>query len=310
MRGIKNLHSKVYLFGAAHALVTSANLTDKALSRNHEFGVVSEDQEFIRTCQIYFDRLWRIGKIDLTAAQIENWDESVTKYRAKGAGPNPPAGLGDFGADAGIVNSPTLHLPTAIADASRAFVKFLGEGHRRSPLSRETLEEVDRAGCRWAVAYPASKRPRRVKDGDIIYIGRLIENPNDIRVFGRAIGMRHVPGRDDATPKDIARRDWKEDWPRYVRVHHAEFVAGKMANGVSLNELMNVLGKTRMPTARNAALGAGNIDPRKAYRQQAAVQLTADGKSWLDDRLQDAFQTYGTIPQDALDKLDWPVVPS
>ena len=77
-----------------------------------------------------------------------------------------------------------------------------------------------RAGCHWAVAYPASKRPTGVKDGAAMFIGRFTHGPNDIRVFGRGIGMKYLPGRDDATEADIRRRPWKEKWPRYVRVHY------------------------------------------------------------------------------------------
>jgi hypothetical protein len=122
--------------------------------------------------------------------------------------------------------------------------------------------------------------------------------------------MRYVPWRDDATPEDIARRDWKATWSRYIRVHHAEFVAGTMANGVSLNELMSALGANSFaPTKRNAARGEGNTDPRRAYQQQAAVELTAEGFAWVRERLQAAFDLHGTVPQDDLDKLDWPAVP-
>jgi len=38
IRGVKNLHSKVYLFDGKKAFVTSANLTQAALTRNQEFG--------------------------------------------------------------------------------------------------------------------------------------------------------------------------------------------------------------------------------------------------------------------------------
>ena len=70
-----------------------------------------------------------------------------------------------------------------------------------------------------------------------------------------------------APPEDIARRRWKEKWPRYIRVHHAEFVAGTMANGISLNELMDTLGSDSFAsTQRNATRGTGNTDPRRAYR--------------------------------------------
>ncbi|OYU73606.1 MAG: hypothetical protein CFE45_36860 [Burkholderiales bacterium PBB5] len=83
-----------------------------------------------------------------------------------------------------------------------------------------------------------------------------------------------------------------------------------MDNGVSLNELMATLGKDSfVPTQRNAALGVGNTDPRRAYLQQAAVELSSQGQAWLGERLQSAFDRHGTVPQDALDKLDWPTLP-
>jgi len=151
---------------------------------------------------------------------------------------------------------------------------------------------------------------RNLLEGAVIFIARLTQDPNDIRIFGRAVGLKHVPGRDDATDEDIAQRSWKATWPRYIRVHHAEFVAGTMANGISLNELMETLGADSFaPTQRNAARGEGNTDPRKAYRQQAAVELSGQGLSWLSHRLQEAFDTHGQVPQEALGQLDWPVLP-
>jgi phosphatidylserine/phosphatidylglycerophosphate/cardiolipin synthase-like enzyme len=48
IRGIRNLHAKVYLIGS-NAIVTSANLTMQALRRNHEFGFESSDPEIFNT---------------------------------------------------------------------------------------------------------------------------------------------------------------------------------------------------------------------------------------------------------------------
>jgi hypothetical protein len=80
-----------------------------------------------------------------------------------------------------------------------------------------------------------------------------------------------------------------------------------MANGVSLNEFMGALGAA--PTQRNALRGEGNTDPRRAYQQQAAVELSGEGVAWLGERLQAAFDRHGKVPQDGLDQLDWPEVP-
>ncbi len=307
VRGIKNLHAKLYLFGTSRAIVTSANLTQSALDRNQEFGIVSSDPASVATCLKYFKTLWKRGDKDLSMDQLDTWDDTVTHHRAASKQFKSKAGLKDFGADAGIRTPPPVVLPTNINDARQAFVKFLGEGHNRAPLDRETFDEIQRAGCHWAVAYPASKRPSAVKDDAVIFIARLTKDPNDIRVFGRAIGLRHVPGRDDASPADIALRPWKEKWPRYIRVHHAEFVAGPMSNGISLNEIMDDLkAESFLPTQRNALRGDGNTDPRKAYRQQAAVELSIKGRVQLAERLQAAFDYRGKVPQAVLDNLDWP----
>jgi hypothetical protein len=173
------------------------------------------------------------------------------------------------------------------------------------------FEEVQRSGCHWACTYPKGKRPKRVPDGAIMYMGRMVKEPNDILIYGRAIGMRHAPGRDDATPEDIAQRTWKADWPHYVRVHHAEFIAGTLTNGISLNDLMDTLKSDAfMPTQRHAAKGRGNTNPRKAYMQQAAVELTAQANSWLNQRLQQAYLLHGKLAPATLRQLDWPKVPN
>jgi len=310
VRGVRNLHAKLYLFGMGRAIVTSANLTEAAINRNHEFGMVADDKPIIAACAAYFDELWRRGGADLMSDQLDAWDETVTHYRVSGGRPNRAAGLGDFGVDVGISQPPPMFLPTVVADARQAFVKFLGEGDNRVELTFPTVDELVSSGCHWAVAYPASKRPSGVRDDAVMFIARLTHSPYDMRIFGRAIGMKHAPGRDDATEEDIAQRPWKKTWPRYIRVHHAEFVAGEMGNGVSLNELMSTLGADAfLSTQRNKARGEGNTDPRRAYRQQAAVELSREGLSWLSERLQAAFEEHGKIPQDTLDQLDWPVLP-
>lgn len=304
VRGIRNLHSKRYLFGTSRAIVTSANLTRAALDHNHEFGVVTEDATNIAACRAYFDRLWPLGGTDVSPGQLDTWHEAVTSHLALGGQPGSGTSLGDFGADADIGPSPPATLPVVVADATQAFVKFLGESSNRVPLSYRTVDELERAGCHKVLAYPAGKRPRAVRNDALMYIARLTDQPNDIRIFGRAVGMAYVDGRDDATPADIALRPWRTTWSRYVRVHGAEFIAGTMANGVSLNDLMDELGADAFAsTQRNAASGDGNTDPRHAYRQAAHVELSSEGLAWLRDRVQAAFDAHGTVPQDWLGTL-------
>ncbi len=310
VRGGRNLHAKLYLFGQGRAIVTSANLTNAALLHNYELGFVAEDAAIISRCGKYFADLWsRAGK-NLTAHRLDGWDAKVTRHLATGARAYKPGGLGDEGADAGT-SADGVQVTPWLDEAPQSFVKFLGEGNNRESLSFSTMAQLKSSGCHWALAYPDKKRPTRVKDGALMFIGRLTKEPNDIRVFGKAIAMHYVPGRDEATSEDIALRPWKKDWPRYVRVHHPEFVSGTLANGVSLNELMVELkAGSFASTLRNYQAGSGNTEPRKAYSQQAAVELTSKGIAWLDARLEEAFAKHGKIAPADLDGLDWPEVSS
>ena len=310
VRGVRNLHAKLYLFGSTRAIVTSTNLTQAALDRNHELGFVSDDTSIVAECVAYFEKLWARAGTDLSSTEVEAWDKDVTRHLALGGPPLRSSGLRDYGANAGVPS--TLPMPSPlISDARQAFVKFLGEGNNRVPLSFSTIQELVQGGCHWALSYPASKRPSGVEDGAVMFIARLTSDPDDIRVFGRAVGLRHVPGRDDATPNDIARRPYKKYWPCYIRVHHAEFVAGTMENGVSLHELMSSLGSDSFAsTQRNQAKGQGkNTNPRRAYMQQAAVKLSPQGFAWLNERLDLALRAHGRVSADQLAKLDWPTIP-
>ena len=47
VRGVRNLHAKLYVFAKSRAIITSCNLTDAALSRNHELGLVVDNEEIV-----------------------------------------------------------------------------------------------------------------------------------------------------------------------------------------------------------------------------------------------------------------------
>ena len=136
---------------------------------------------------------------------------------------------------------------------------------------------------------------------------RLLDD-GDIMVFGRAVAVKYTQGKDDATKVDYDLRWWmKEKWPHFIRVHHGEFVAGTMANGVRLSHLMNALGTNSFATTQaRAARGVKKIVVRRAYGRQAAVRLSKEGLDWLNARLEQAFHDHGKISPQQLQTLDWP----
>ena len=305
VRGVRNLHAKLYIMGTSRAIVASANLTEAGFSRNHEIGVVADNEEFVKRCLAYFDKLWRQAGPDLCYSRVDEWHDTVEPYLLSGGRLNQTDELKDFGVDVGIDNPPPAWPPMAVSAGKRAFVKLIGKSDGRVFLSTPVIKVVEESGCQGCVGY--KKRPRNVKDGDTIFIGFLTRSPNDIRILGRAIGKEHQEGRDDASDDDKSKMQWTKEWPRYIRVHHAEFVEGTLENGISLEDLMVALGEDSFAsTQRNAARGEGNKDPHRAYQQQPSVELSEEGARWLNQRLQQAFEAHGKISQGRLDQLDWP----
>lgn len=313
IRGIRGLHSKMYLFGESHSMVTSANLTEAALFRNQEFGFISKDDGVAIRCHSYFDQLWQVAGPDLTEVKLSEWEERLRAAVAGGAKPPPGPGLPDEGAVVNVppppnpvVGSPVIPLPPLFSEAEQAFVKFLGNSGDRWPVSTPIMEVVGDSDCHRVCAYPKSKRPNIVKTGAIMFLARLVDD-RDIMVFGRAIAIRHLPGTDEATAADIAHLPWMDSWSNFVRVHHAEFLAGTLQNGVRLSDLMDDLGTNSFAsTQKRAAGGEKGIDPRRAYGQQPAVRLSREGLDWLNARLEQAFRDHGKLRPDELDDLYWP----
>jgi len=189
---------------------------------------------------------------------------------------------------------------------SAGFVKFFGQGSNRSPCNRPVLDTVSTSGSHRICTYPWGRRPRAVRDGDVMFMGHLVSGPNDIKVYGRGVSMAYEEGRDDADAADIARRPWLERWPHFIRVSGMEFVDGTLGDGVSLTELMDELGAYAFgPTAENADRGVGNVDPRQSIRQAAAVRLTEAGTSWLGEELELAFRKLGRVRAEDVPGLDW-----
>lgn len=174
------------------------------------------------------------------------------------------------------------------------FVKFTGTAESRASRSWAIREAAEH--YRHACFY--SKRPTGVKDGAVMFLARLVEEPDDIVIFGRAIAQAHVSGRDETTAAEILEKDWKRHWRFKVRLRDVEFMGGTLSLGVSLGALMDELGAGAFrSTSENAARGDGNTDPRRAYRRQPHVALTPRAAAWVGERLDERMQRYGRLTE-------------
>jgi len=295
VRGVRGLHSKLFVFGETAALATSANVTDAAFNRNHEFGFLSTGAEVVGSCADYFEHLWKDAKPDLTRRQLKDWGTILDKRRRAGDGVDRSLTLPDYGADVGG-QSPFAPSAPIVPQDNQGFVKFFGTAGNRSDRSDAIDEMLAESGAAWACTYPASKPPRQVEDGDVIYMGRLVHSANDLLIFGKAIGRRHDDEKDMASTAEIAARPWKVNWPRYVRIHDGRFIDGTLADGVSMTEMMEELGSDAFAsTQRNAVRRSGNTDPFASYGRKAHMLLTDQSRAWIEDRLTEALRRHGEV---------------
>jgi hypothetical protein len=299
IRGVKNLHAKLYLFGATRAISTSANLTFRGLNHNHEFGFASDEASVITGCRSYFDGLWSQAGESVTLAKIEKWKSKVDEAIKNRADQTKKEGLADEGVDIGFPSSELDAISGLRGGLSdQAIVKFTGLANDR--VSRTTkIREVLRGSGHAYVGFPEKKVPRQIQDGATMYIARMTQNPNDHIIYGRALAMAYKAGRDDASPEDIKRFSWTEKWCRFIRLQKPEYVAGTLENGVSLADLMRRLGPNSfMSTAKNASEGIGNTEPSRSIMQKAAIELTPVAHAWLDQELNFAMDKFGRFAPD------------
>jgi len=313
IRAVRDLHAKLYIFDDDRAILTSANLTAAALDRNHEFGGVLTGASELEECIRYFARRWHDAGSDLTDELLTRCEKELSKAKATGAR-LLPKNLIDLGKAAGLsaVASAIAEIPIEASFLARyvhpprAFVKIFGTGADRFQLSTPVIEEIDHSGSHWACTFSENKVPR-LEDGSVMFMSRTVEGRGH-RVYGIALALQHRRNRDVASSAELEIRPWKEKWPYYVRVHHAAFVAGTLANGISLYEMMDALEHdTFMSTSRNFREdNGGNTDPRESLRQAAYRELTTVAHQWLLKRLGEAFERHGMISEFDLSALDWP----
>lgn len=306
IKGIKNLHSKLYIFDSKEAILSSANLTQAALFRNFEFGMLTSNIDAISSIETYYDNLWHKIPTILEKNQINKWRKEINSILKKGKDSYKKNILKDYGFNMDKKShDQEPKIIVKLTDSNQYFIKFFGEGNSRADITMSIYEEVKRSGCHWACTYPTNKKPKSVHDGAIIFIGRLVSNPNDIMIYGYAIGNKYKEKRDDASVEEIKIRPWKKKWSRYIRVHDAKFINGELKDGISMNILMTKYGSTSfVSTLRNKLSGKGNIDPRKAYSQQASVQLTQHSAYWLINELENKLKYLGKISDFELSELE------
>lgn len=85
VRNFQRLHAKIYIFDDREAIITSANLTNAGLDKNYEYGIFSNDIEFVNKVCEDFDDLYHnedAGTITIESINIiENILNNIPKEK-------------------------------------------------------------------------------------------------------------------------------------------------------------------------------------------------------------------------------------
>jgi hypothetical protein len=288
--GVKNLHSKVYIFDKRAAIITSANLTNGGLVSNHECGIYLTDKNVIQNLHDYFNDLKKIAPNKLIIDQCDDWEKElagIVVYKGKvGELPDHGGTLANFD------------------KTKNYYIKIFGKADNRVELDFPIKTEIERAHCHYACTFPLNKKPRQVNDGDIIFMARMTQNPNDYAIFGKAIALKYVDGRDKASQQEIEENNWKNRWSIYLRVKKPVFINGTMADGVLLSELLSKFDYDSFPsTRRRYDEGEINIKPTKSLMRKAYVKLTHNSAEWLEQKFDEALINVGQVDNQFLKSL-------
>lgn len=305
IKGIRRLHTKLYLFDNGKVILSSANLTEGGMRKNHEFGVLLDNADAFRECESYFDYLWQATDNTLTKEMLNEWQDRIDsiKETRKPSKPNP---LEDCGADVKDENAAGGGQNPPLTKKPQYFVKFFGISSDKADPEFSIYQEIINAGCHHAVCYSngKNKAPRQVNDGDVIFMARMI-NPDEYAVFGVGRALAYDDERDNATPEEIGKYKYRNRWGRYIRVYDPIFLNGRMKDCPSFCEMMRELDyRSLTSTHRNYLKGnGGNINPNQSIMQKSAIQITEEGAEWLYKRFQEKLDVLGSVPDSKLIEL-------
>lgn len=290
VKGIKSLHSKVYLFDNKNVIIGSANFTSGGFFNNYEYGIKSCDNKIISDSKEYFDDLWNLTADSLTLLNINDWKHILNSVSNQ----KEVKKLPDFGIQASLLG----------AKNKKVYIKFFGKTEYRESLEYHTIHEIERSHCHYAVTFSGKRgKPRRYNDGDVIYMARMLNN-NDCAIFGKATALKHIDKRDEASAEDIAAISWKKEWPVYIRVKDPEFINGKMSDCPKLKDLINNLSFDSFSnTQKRFNNGEQNFNVKDSLRRQADIQLSDVSAEWLENEFQEAILKHSKVPQHQIDNL-------
>lgn len=109
--------------------------------------------------------------------------------------------------------------------------------------------------------------------------------------------------------QNFAEISWREEWPIYVRIHSPVFADGEMGDCLKMSSLIAELKHECFDKTQKRYEWDNNafINPWNSLIRQADVQLSELGAQWLDQKIENAINKVGSVPDTFLKTLYTPV---
>jgi len=294
IKGVKALHSKLYLFDNNSVIITSANFTNGGFFNNKEFGILSNESNIITESHNYFNDLWKIDSDLLNENKTNEWKNIIATSK-------PATGIREELPDFGVSYQKSI-----IRDR-RYFIKFFGKADDRLHLKDKVIDDLHNGCSHFALSFSRNKkdsRPRRYRDGDVVFMARMTKEPNDYSIFGRAITYSHNDKRDVANHEDVQEINWLKDWPILVRVKEPVFIDSTFFNCPSLYDLIDDLDYDSFAsTKKRYDNGNRDIKSKNTLMRKGDVTLSDSGAQWMELAFEKAIKKNGQIPNSFISEL-------
>ncbi len=141
IRYLPNLHAKVYIVDEKYAVVTSANLTDAGLYRNHEYGMYINESELVKQITIDIMQYASFGTY-LRLSQLRHFEHIINELKELKVNSEKQLKTNlrkEFDKKMQVINNDLLHVRAQSLSQHAAFASTILFLLRQGPKNTQAL---------------------------------------------------------------------------------------------------------------------------------------------------------------------------
>ena len=329
------LHTKLYLFDDADAIVGSTNFTTGGLISNVEMSLRLQDEDVIFDLHDYFEELeGKILECEDGIVTLDMLDEAESRYLklkdkvktegssynvyVKGAAidkesqklkGNPDAIKKELEDHSGERKTDIVYSSmggnthdVSYTVANNIILKFFGTSKNRNdgmqPMDLEYVEDEGKKIYLSNFAVARKRKAESVVDNDVMFVcvhSYNAEGKPSPMIVGKGHLRRFRPSNDARKKPWLSRFDWLKEWPYYCVVDEARIIDAPIRQGIPLRELTDAMGYKTYTHTKDNPEHYTAEKVAHSHLQSTMLFLTGTAEEYLDMRLNELGKEYGWI---------------